>query len=579
MKNKYLSFRTKLLILCISIIIIPVIIISISSYSISKNQLNDIGKNELKTRSKSVIGMIDILNDEVKKGNITLEEAQEKLRLELFGEKDAEGNRPLNPDYTSGKAGYIIALNEQAVSVMSFNGEGVDYSNKKTPDGVLIGQEFLKKGEKGGFIEYEWLNPTSNKTEKKITYVQKDPHWGWIIGSTGYLSDYSAGANKIAYTIAIISIISIIIFSLDAIFFARRFIKPITRVSNELALTAEGDFSREDVKIAFKDEIGTLTNDFNKMKNNMKQLIYKLAQTTEQVASASEQLTASAKETSKATNDISISIQRIATGAEMSNNGIVESAQSLEEVSLAIQNLAENSSELSEQGTRIVKQANKGNEYVSNTVAQIKSIHQKVMDSNEVLKLLDTRSNEINDISHIITNIAEQTNLLALNAAIEAARAGENGNGFAVVADEVRKLAEQSQQSSNQISTLIKEIQFNMTQSTESMNQVELETIEGLELVHKTETSFKEISNNMYHMEERITEMAATVEQMSASAEEVSATITNISESTKDASAQTQLVAASAEQQLSSMEEIALSANSLSNLATGLQEQVKSFKL
>ena len=409
--------------------------------------------------------------------------------------------------------------------------------------------------------------------------MERDPNWGWTIASSSYENEFNAGATKIATMISIITAIAIIMGTILAYFMAARITKPIILIKESLDRAANGDFSGENIRVTSRDEIGDLTKDFNKMKENMIELLTHVHRSTEHVSSSAEELSASAEETSKATEEITNSIQHIASATETNTVGLMESSQSLEEVSIAIQNLAESSAEMSVVGVTISEHAEQGNVYVEQTVQQMNSIHEKVNESGQVLELLDSSSNEIGEITKVITAIADQTNLLALNAAIEAARAGEHGKGFAVVADEVRKLAEQSQSSSHQISDLVQDIQKNMSRSTESMKQVVIEVKEGLEIVGKTEISFQEIVAMLVGMKEKVTEMAATVEQMSAGTQEISATMTNNTDIAKGATAYTQTVAATTEEQLAAMEEITASSNSLSNLATELQDLINKFKL
>ncbi|MCR5508453.1 MAG: hypothetical protein K6F34_07185 [Lachnospiraceae bacterium] len=70
-------------------------------------------------------------------------------------------------------------------------------------------------------------------------------------------------------------------------------------------------------------------------------------------------------------------------------------------------------------------------------------------------------SDDAMNITDMIFSISGQTNLLALNASIEAARAGEAGRGFAVVASEISNLAEQTKQSTEQITNILKELTDN----------------------------------------------------------------------------------------------------------------------
>lgn len=225
------------------------------------------------------------------------------------------------------------------------------------------------------------------------------------------------------------------------------------------------------------------------------------------------------------------------------------------------------------------KKAKEGGLFVENTVKQINEINLSVVASGEIIKTLEHRSQEIEKITNVITDIANQTNLLALNAAIEAARAGEYGKGFAVVADEVRKLAEESQQSSSQISALIKTIQEDMDKSNKSIEQVSVDVKEGLLVVNQTKENFKEILDFMEKLTRQINEMAAISEQISASTQEVSVTVSGIINISEKTALHSQDVAASAEEQLASMEEVAAFALGLSKIAEDLKELTNKFKV
>ncbi|MBD8070085.1 methyl-accepting chemotaxis protein [Bacillus sp. PS06] len=354
--------------------------------------------------------------------------------------------------------------------------------------------------------------------------------------------------------------------------------KRLTIVSNALTLAGNGDFTTK-IDDHSSDELGSLAVSYNQMSGSLRNMINEVMFTSEQLASSSEQLTASSEQTSIATETITESIQQVANGAEQSTKSVQESSMALEEVTRGIQSIAENATVVSEVSIQAVEKAKEGGLFVDNTVKQINAINESVQVSGEAIKTLEHRSQEIEKITNVINDIANQTNLLALNAAIEAARAGEHGKGFAVVADEVRKLAEQSQQSSSQISALIKTIQEEMDKSNKSIEQVSVDVQEGLAVVNQTRENFNGILDFMGRLTDQTNDMAATSEQISASTQEVSGTVFGIITISEETSMHSQSVAASAEEQLASMEEIAASASALSNLAEDLKDLITRFKV
>jgi predicted nucleic acid-binding Zn-ribbon protein/uncharacterized protein YukE len=140
------------------------------------------------------------------------------------------------------------------------------------------------------------------------------------------------------------------------------------------------------------------------------------------------------------------------------------------------------------------------------STSQISSDTQIASTSVEQLK---TVTAGINDFVNIIRGISDQTNLLALNAAIEAARAGEQGRGFAVVADEVRTLAQRSAEASNEISTLIEQVNSQMVDVVDSISGVGQKSENITTSTSSIEGTANRIVNLSQHMYSVITNSTA----------------------------------------------------------------------
>ncbi|MGE5702574.1 MAG: methyl-accepting chemotaxis protein [Clostridia bacterium] len=376
----------------------------------------------------------------------------------------------------------------------------------------------------------------------------------------------------------IISGVAIVLFALVGFLISRMITKPIKQMQVLMEKAEKGDLTVQGNYVS-KDEVGVLTKDFNEMISGLKEMMLKVNADSLNLASSAEQLSASTDQTLAATNQITTAIYEVSTGAERQLTSSEEMAKSMEEMAIGIQRIAESSSTASESSSDASAEAGQGNQSVQEAVGQMSSIREAVDQSARTVQRLGERSSEIVNIVDVITSIASQTNLLALNAAIEAARAGEHGRGFAVVADEVRKLAEQSEQSGQQITSLIQEIQRDTEEAVKAMDLVSKNVETGMVMVGEAGQAFGNIMGAIQHVNDQIQEVSALSEEMSAISEEIAASVGEVERISRDTSMSSKTVAASSQQQLASMEEISASTQSLSKLSQELQEITNEFKL
>ncbi|MGG0839402.1 methyl-accepting chemotaxis protein [Bacillus paralicheniformis] len=380
-------------------------------------------------------------------------------------------------------------------------------------------------------------------------------------------------------TLLIIVIAATLVLSISiGLLMTRLITKPIKDIQALFAETEQGDFT---VKGTYqsKDELGLLTSSFNKMVAGVRSIIETVGETSHQVASSSQELSASADESTKASEYISTTIQELAVGSDQQVESVENSRTVITGMTEFAGRISSNAEKAAATADQTAMMSLEGTKAIDKVSTQMKSINETVVSLSEAFKHLTERSNEIGNITEVITSIAEQTNLLALNAAIEAARAGEQGKGFAVVADEVRKLAEQSAQSAEQITRLITIIQNDTKQTMNSVISATGEVKEGLVVVHEAGGAFQKIENSITEVVTQINDVTNLVKNLTAGASEIETAISGVKEVAETAAGSTQTVSAATQEQLASMEEIAAASQILAQNAEELQHLIQKFKI
>lgn len=343
----------------------------------------------------------------------------------------------------------------------------------------------------------------------------------WVVMVAAPATEATRQVTSLTKTMLLISIIFLLIGILAIVVIAKQFVKPIVFIRDECMLLAQGDLREREKNIFSADEIGQLANGFSEMRTNLHKLITQVYSQSEQLAAASEELTASAEQSAQVATQVAVSITDVASGSQEQLTVTHETTGVVAGMSTSIAQVSVTTTEVAQQSQEAAKKASEGNTAINKAVTQMGQIEQTVQTSAHAVAELGERSKEIGQIVKTISGIAGQTNLLALNAAIEAARAGEQGRGFAVVAEEVRKLAEQSQEATKKIATLISGIQGDTTKAVVAMDNGTREVKLGAAVVNAAGQSFQEIVVLVTQVSSQVKAISMAIAEMAIGSQQI----------------------------------------------------------
>ncbi|WP_432666102.1 methyl-accepting chemotaxis protein [Wukongibacter baidiensis] len=451
-----------------------------------------------------------------------------------------------------------------------------EVSEIELPDKLKEITEKALNGE-SDFVEY--TNNDGQTVLSAYTPIVLPGHSdNWAIITVQNKSDALAFVKGVGKQNTIIAFALIIVVIFVALSVSNKITKPIVTLMQLMEEASTGNLTVKSTNKS-KSEVGRLSQSFNILLDNTRQLIGKIDNVASSVTKSAEFLSKTTEETEVSINEVAQSVTSVASASSDQAKEAEAGLEASTNLSRELDIMA-NYIEQSKNSSNTIHEANsmglKAIESLSEKSQETDKIYSEI---GNVIFNLSQKAHTIEEIVETIMSISEQTNLLALNAAIEAARAGDAGKGFAVVAEEVRKLAENTAKSSNDVQSILSVIREDINKAQDKMTYSEGVINEQNSAVKNTMTTFDNISKETNNIVEQTSNISSSLKNVIESREQLMVVIENVSAISEETAASAEEVSAATEQQGAAISEIHSLVDQLNKMIHDLESTIKTFKL